>query len=91
MSTQQIAVGLRQRRLWVAVVLCFLVAIIAGCGGGGGGTGGNSTPAPTALSYASPQSSTVGVAITTLAPTVTGTVTSYSVAPALPRPSRARP
>lgn len=84
MSTQ-IAVGLQQRRLSAAVVLCFLVAIIAGCGGGGGGsTGGSSTPAPSGLSYASPQSYTVGVAITALAPAVTGTVTSYSAAPALP-------
>lgn len=40
--------------------------------------------APSALSYASPQSWTVGTAITALGPTVTGTVTSYSVSPALP-------
>jgi len=36
------------------------------------------------LSYASPQSYTVGTAITSLDPIVTGTVASYSVAPALP-------
>lgn len=39
---------------------------------------------PSGLSYPNPQSYTVGTAITTLTPTVTGTVTSYSVAPALP-------
>jgi hypothetical protein len=36
------------------------------------------------LSYASPQTYTVGTAIATLTPTVTGTVTTYTVAPALP-------
>jgi hypothetical protein len=41
-------------------------------------------PAPSGLSYASPQSLPVGTAITTLQPTVTGTVTSYGVSPALP-------
>ena len=46
-------------------------------------TGGAVTP-PTALSYPSPQSYIVGVQIAPLNPTVTGTVTSYSVSPALP-------
>jgi hypothetical protein len=41
-------------------------------------------PAPSALSYPSPQSFDVGVAITPLDPTVTGTIASYSVTPALP-------
>jgi hypothetical protein len=45
---------------------------------------GNAVTAPTALSYPSPQSYAVGVAITPLNPTVTGTVTSYVVSPALP-------
>jgi hypothetical protein len=40
--------------------------------------------APSALSYLSPLAATVGTAITPLSPTVTGTVTSYSVSPALP-------
>ncbi|RZJ67917.1 MAG: T9SS type A sorting domain-containing protein [Flavobacterium sp.] len=40
--------------------------------------------APTALSYSSPNTFTVGTTITALTPTVTGTVTSYSVVPALP-------
>ena len=45
---------------------------------------GNALPAPSALSYPSPQSYVVGEAITPLTPTVTGAVASYSVLPALP-------
>lgn len=66
----------------------------AACGGGGGGNssggsgggsnGGGGPVAPSALSYANPQTYTVGTAITPLVPSVTGTVTSYSVSPALP-------
>lgn len=41
-------------------------------------------PAPSALSYASPQTFTVGTAITQLSPIVTGTVANYSSQPALP-------
>jgi hypothetical protein len=41
-------------------------------------------PPPSALSYTSPQTYNVGTAITPLTPTVTGTVTSYGVTPALP-------
>jgi mono/diheme cytochrome c family protein len=40
--------------------------------------------APSGLSYTSPSVATVGVAFAPLTPTVTGTVTSYTVAPALP-------
>lgn len=45
---------------------------------------GNGVIAPSALSYPSPQTYAVGVAITPLNPTVTGTATSYGVSPALP-------
>ena len=42
-------------------------------------------PAPSSLSYSpSSQTGTVGTAITSMIPTVTGTVTGYSVSPALP-------
>ena len=42
-------------------------------------------PAPSGLSYSpSSQTGTVGTAITSMIPTVTGTVTGYSVSPALP-------
>lgn len=79
----------------VAKGLSVMVAVVAlhACGGGGGD--GSSPPpatptptptvtAPSALSYTSPQTYTVGTAITALTPTVTGTPTSYSVSPALP-------
>lgn len=59
--------------------------LLVACGGGGGGSDGNNTAvAPSNLSYTSPVTATVGTAITALTPTVTGTVTSYSVSPALP-------
>jgi hypothetical protein len=74
--------------LAVSVVLGTLV--LGACGGGGGGGGGSgggspppSTVAPSGLSYASPQSATVGTAIN-LTPTVSGAPTNYSVSPALP-------
>jgi hypothetical protein len=52
--------------------------------GGGGGSSAPSIAAPSALSYTSPAQTTAGTAVTAMAPTVTGTVTSYSVNPALP-------
>src|SRR3954464_14651496 len=68
-------------------VLAATLLILVACGGsdyGGGGGGGTVTPAPSGLSYTSPVTVNVGTAMTALAPTVTGTVTSWSVAPALP-------
>jgi PQQ-like domain/Putative Ig domain len=63
-----------------------MLAMLTGCGGSG--SSGPSAPtgpvAPSGLSYTSPQTYTVGVAISPLSPTVTGTVTSYSIAPSLP-------
>lgn len=69
---------------------------LAGCGGGGDGTDGGgsayspppSPPAPTvtapsALSYTSPATATLGTAFTA-SPTVTGAPTTWSVSPALP-------
>ena len=73
-----------KRISWVlTVVACFA---LAACGGGGGGADDPvpPPPAPSALTYASPQSFTVGSAIAPLTPTVVGTVAQYSVAPALP-------
>ncbi|MEZ5457847.1 MAG: PHB depolymerase family esterase [Steroidobacteraceae bacterium] len=58
--------------------------LLAACGGGGGGGAAPAPPAPSNLSYPGPQTYTVGTAITPLQPTVTGTVTGWSVAPALP-------
>lgn len=63
-----------------------LLVSLAACGGGSqsGGTTTPPTPAPSGLSYPTPQTFTVGQAITSLSPTVTGSVSSYSVSPTLP-------
>jgi hypothetical protein len=60
-----------------------LLFALSGCGGGKSSTG-PTVAAPSALSYASPASGVVGLAITSLSPKVTGTVTGYSISPALP-------
>jgi Putative Ig domain len=53
---------------------------LASCGGSS-----SSTPAaPSSLSYTSPVTAIVGSAISNLSPTVNGSITSYSVSPALP-------
>lgn len=64
---------------------------LAACGGGGGSATSVPTPtstssmsAPSALAYPSPGTIAVGTAITPLTPSVSGTVTSYSVSPAMP-------
>ena len=64
------------RKLFLSGALLLLVA----CGGGGS----NPAAAPSALSYTTPQTFTVGVLIMPLSPSVTGPVTSYSSSPALP-------
>jgi len=58
--------------------------LVTACGGGGGGGGGGGTPAPSGLSYPTAPSFVVGQAISSLSPTVTGMVTTYSVSPQLP-------
>jgi hypothetical protein len=58
--------------------------LVVACGGGGGGGGGGGTPAPSGLKYPTAPSLVVGHAISSLSPTVTGMVTSYSVSPQLP-------
>ena len=73
------------------VILISLPVLLAACGGG---TSGSPPPAPvpvpvpmpvpTALVYPSPIQSTYAVAIAPVVPVVVGTVTSYSVTPALP-------
>jgi hypothetical protein len=71
--------------------LLAVVLSLQACGGGGGGgvaprnppgTGAPPPPAPPALRYSSPQSYTVGTALTPLDPTLTGTVASSGVTPA---------
>jgi hypothetical protein len=63
-----------------SAVLPGVTATLASCGGGGGAT----LSPPSGLSYSSPVAGTVGTALATFSPTVTGTVSSYTVASALP-------
>lgn len=71
-------------KLMGIAALAFTLLLTA-CGGGGGGSSTPPAPIPpSALSYPGPQTYTVGTAIATLAPTVTGSVTTWSVSPALP-------
>ena len=65
-----------------SVLLMGLACAAVGCGGGSNSIG--SEPAPSNLSYISPVTATVGVAFPPLSPTVTGSVSAYSVTPALP-------
>jgi 6-phosphogluconolactonase len=62
-----------------ALLGLFAAVQLAACGGGGGGT-----PAPSGLSYPKAPTIVVGQAIPPLSPTVTGTVSAYSVSPDLP-------
>jgi uncharacterized protein (TIGR03118 family) len=81
----------RALRAAKGLVLITGMLIVAACGGGDGmggggygGGGGGGTVAPTGLTYTAPATLNVGTAITPLSPTVTGTVTGYTVSPALP-------
>jgi hypothetical protein len=68
------------------VAVSSLLLLMLGCGGGSSSTlpGIQTTPA-TNLAYPQPTvTATVGVAISVDTPTVTGTVSSYTVSPALP-------
>lgn len=63
-----------------------LLLVLAACGGGGDDymNPAPPPPAPSGLSYTSPATASVGTAMTALMPTVTGTVATWSVSPALP-------
>jgi uncharacterized protein (TIGR03118 family) len=71
-----------------AIVCLASLLWLAGCGGGDDAPVYPAVPpavtAPTGLSYTSPTTVTTGVAMTALTPIVSGTVTTYTVAPALP-------
>lgn len=72
---------------WLAAAMGTVLLALGACGGGddyGGGGTPPPAPAPSALTYTSPATATVGTAMTALNPTVTGTATTWSVAPALP-------
>ena len=64
-------------------LITFSLALSA-CGGGGGGGGSAALPAPSGLSYTTPVKAYMGQALSGVTPTVTGTVSSWSVSPALP-------
>jgi hypothetical protein len=75
------------------LTLVMIAACLSSCGGDNGSSssssasssssGGSTTP-PRALTYPSPPAYTVNAAISPLTPTVTGSVSSYSLTPALP-------
>jgi hypothetical protein len=67
----------------IAAFLAFTL-VLAACGGGGGGGGSTPIAAPSGLSYTTPVRAIVGTALTGVTPTVTGTVSTWSVTPALP-------
>jgi hypothetical protein len=76
-------------RLRLNFLLFAATLVLTACGGGG--DSGNdpapppiSLPAPSALSYPSPLGIRLSTAMTAVMPTVTGSVASYSVSPALP-------
>lgn len=69
------------RSLASVMALLLSAVLVAACGGG---SDPPATTAPSGLSYPTPQGYTVGTAIVALDPAVTGTVTTYAVAPALP-------
>jgi len=66
--------------------IAVLVFTLCGCGGSGGGSPAPAPvqTAPSGLTYASPPVYVVAKEIATLMPTVTGSVSSYAVTPALP-------
>jgi hypothetical protein len=68
------------------IALLLVGAVLSACGGGedSGTTPPPGTVAPSNLSYPSPQTLIAGQAATPINPTVTGTVTSFSVSPVLP-------
>ena len=65
-------------------VLAILIASVALAACGGGSDSGDRMAPPSSLSYTSPVQATAEEALVPLMPTVTGSVASYSVSPALP-------
>src|SRR5688572_18261061 len=73
----------REVTVRVPIWSLFAMFLLTACGGGDG----RSSPpiaAPSNLSYASPQVFVVSQPITAVNPTVAGSITNYSVSPALP-------
>jgi len=79
------------RNLPGTILLLLLTTVFAACGGGGGDTtatggggGGGGGGAPTSLSYPTLPTYTVGDTVATVTPTVSGTVTTYTLDYGLP-------
>src|SRR5690349_14365090 len=70
---------IRSWGLWLILLL-----LLSACGGGSGGNSTGGPVAPSGLSYPSPVIATAGQVLAGMAPTVSGTVTSYTVTPTLP-------
>jgi Putative Ig domain len=67
-----------------SLILAWVLSLLVACGGGGGG-GGSPPPTSAGLSYPSAaQTFVVGTAITAITPTITGTLTSFTISPTLP-------
>ena len=73
--------GLGALRALALPLVAATMLLVAACGGGGGGS---ATPAPSALSYTAPPTLVAGTAMAAISPHVTGSVTTYTVQPALP-------
>lgn len=82
---------MKTRTAQLAAAGIAMLLTLAACGGGNGGEDPVPTPppappsvtAPSALSYTSPTTATLGTALA-LTPTLTGSATTWSVSPALP-------
>ncbi len=73
---------------FLGCTLASVLVALSACSGGGKGNSSPPSPPPTVplpgLGYTAPPAFTVGTPIATLNPTVTGNVTAFAVAPALP-------
>ncbi len=76
----------RIRAASTVLVALLVSTVLISCGSGGGEPTPPPVPPapPSGLSYPAVSALTVGVPMTSITPTVTGTVTSFSVSPALP-------
>ena len=74
----------KRRERWSMILAFAGLLCVSACGGGSSNTPPPTVPPPSGLSYETPPTYLVGLAIDSLMPSVTGTPTSYSVSPALP-------
>lgn len=72
------------RKRVAMMVLVAWTSLLAACGGDSGSADNGGDNAPANLRYASPLQAAVNMPLTPVTPSVTGTVSSYSVSPALP-------